>query len=508
VSRSQAAVLCCAVAACGRGAPPPPAATVTITIDRAASAVGNEAELLVPVEEAVAQLPRIGHLHGIARDGAATLVVELEPATDPLAAAGAIRDALSAVARLLPADAEAPVISVQDGLSKRVVAWTTNDAAAVRRLEGVAGVREVTPCGIGERLVRVRVDPSRLAAFGIDLARLVEALRTARVDAPEAALDLSLHEGVRLGDVAAIERGERRRCTAVTTEPRATAVVELAVAPGAELAAIQTALGDGAIVAGDVLHGSIGFSAGSSEERARIASELRDRARAVPGIRWLGIALDDDDPTGATVTVGLATGASAPAIAVALDQAAVARPGLGPLVLDGPGLVTSDVVLRGDDLDRLVAEARGAAATLRARAGIAAVACDPGDATPRVEIAIDRDRAAELGVAPAAIAEALQSLTPGGLRVPRATGAAGTGVVVEVDVDAAGGSIPRAVAVTGRDGPVRLDQLVTATTTTAPREIRREDRRRAVVLHVRAAPAITSDQLRAWIRDSVPSVAP
>jgi multidrug efflux pump subunit AcrB len=441
---------------------------VTVTVAwRGASPEAVESALLSPIEEAVDGVPRLAHLHGLAEDGLATVEVELEPGADPDAAVAAVRDALAEARARLPSDADAPVVQLQRGDVVHLAAWT-EDERAVDTIARTPGVRAVHACGVREPAMRVEIDSERTAALGLDLDPILDAARAFDGDDASAMGDLPIRESVRLSDVAQVVLTMERACQPVGG---AGLVLDIEVDARADLRAVRDVLrGVATEPEGEVLRGTLALPAGTTTEAAAVvAQRFVERAREAPGVAWIALAVTARE---VRVLAVVAPPAKPAEVAAALDRAAQ-LPGVGALALTGRGLDTTDVIIAGEDLDRILDDAAARTKTL---AGV--VTCDACERVPRTDLVIDRDRAATLGIRSDAIARALAAISDDGAYLRTLPG--GTTLRARAHGES--------VLLAGTDGLVPLDQLVTVSTTTAPRAIRHEDRRRAVVLHVRRVP--------------------
>lgn len=191
------------------------------------------------IEAATARVSGVRTVRSSSEENTARVSVEFRPDIDLNDAANDIREAVSRIERNLP-----------DGVEELTVVKADDDAQPILRLAissstlavdeltrliedqiqpeltSVDGVADVTMFGDRERVMRVRVDPSRLASYGLAVDDVAEALETARADVPagsfksvdqevrvranasvetpEQAAALRLREDVKLGDVAEI----------------------------------------------------------------------------------------------------------------------------------------------------------------------------------------------------------------------------------------------------------------------------------------------------------------
>ncbi|MFM2089881.1 MAG: hypothetical protein RLZZ127_370, partial [Planctomycetota bacterium] len=257
-----------------------------------ASPEAVEQALVVPIEEAAAQVPDALRIRSQARRGLATVTVELPLGSDVDAAASDLRQRLAQMGGRLPREAEPPSVRTTSPDDEPVLAlalagpvpprvlsdWSLHQVA--RDLRTVPGVGDVEVVGAGARAVRVWLDARRLQALGIAPGDVVDALRRNHLEAAAGSLDdgtgavglrllgeaadldafaripVQARNGVRLGDVALVEDGfgDGRNLYRVQGEPAQGLLIRkrpganaVAVADGvmARLPALAAALPEG-----------------------------------------------------------------------------------------------------------------------------------------------------------------------------------------------------------------------------------------------------------------------
>src|SRR5215213_6541427 len=147
-----------------------------------------ETEVSQRIEEAVNTVEGIQELRSVSSAGSSFVIVTFDLARDIDTAAQDIRDRVSSVVRQLPDDALPPVIAKfnNDTAAVLTVALSGNrslkeltevaDKVVKVQLERSAGVGEVQIVGGLERAINVWIDPDRLAAYGIPITAVREAL--------------------------------------------------------------------------------------------------------------------------------------------------------------------------------------------------------------------------------------------------------------------------------------------------------------------------------------------
>lgn len=188
-------------------------------------------------------------------------------------------------------------------------------------------------------------------------------------------------------------------------------------------------------------------------DRAQVAGAIRDRLAVLPG----------------SVTVGAPIGHR-------IDH-----------LLSG---VTAQIVVKifAEDLDAL----RNAAETLQARIatapGIVDLRVERQVRVPQLDLAMDYDRAASYGVAPAAIAEAVETLSSGKIVSTIVDGPRRYDVVLRLSDRERSTTGLADLLIETPAGPVPLRNLADVRETEGPNQILREDGRRRIVLSANAAP--------------------
>ncbi len=156
-----------------------------------------DAEVTSIVESAVARVSGVTSIRSSSEEDNFRIRAEFSPGVDIGAAAADIREAVSRVARQLPeaveqlrvikADADAsPVIRLAASsttVSAEALSRTVRDVV-VPELIAVDGVADIVVFGERQRLLRVVVDPLRLASYGLSVTDVAVALSNAPFDVP------------------------------------------------------------------------------------------------------------------------------------------------------------------------------------------------------------------------------------------------------------------------------------------------------------------------------------
>ncbi len=173
-----------------------------------------EQSIIEKQEEKLQGVAGVRHATSSASQGAGSVRLEFAPGTDPEAAMREVSDRLRQVSEY-PFGVDEPIVEASDPENKDYIAWIVVSANGARNVDGtefdvrtlqdfvkdrvqpqierVKGVAEVNVLGGRERVFQVRVEPTALAARGITLAKVADALTLANKNVPGG----SLREGKR-----------------------------------------------------------------------------------------------------------------------------------------------------------------------------------------------------------------------------------------------------------------------------------------------------------------------
>ncbi len=213
-----------------------PVVTVRAFFD-GASPETMDAEVTSVIEGAVARVSGIKTINAASEENNARVRAEFAPNIDLDTAANDIREAVAAIERELPegveditivkADADAaPIIRlalVSDRLSQEALTQIAEEDVATE-LSAISGVATVDLFGHQEEVLRIVIQPMRLASYGLSIDDLAEVLKSTSLDVPAGSFKsddqlllvradasvwrpadmeaLALRDDVRLGDVA------------------------------------------------------------------------------------------------------------------------------------------------------------------------------------------------------------------------------------------------------------------------------------------------------------------
>jgi multidrug efflux pump len=174
-----------------------PIVSVNVVLPGAAPAV-VESEIVEPLEAEINTIEGLRRLTSSAGQEVATLVAEFELWRNIDVATQDVRDAVERARRLLPQDAEAPIVRKLE-LDAQPIMWIalTGDArwddvrltdyaenVLRQRLETVRGVGQIRIGGRRMYAVRIRLDIERLAAHHLTVHDVVRTIQASNVDIP------------------------------------------------------------------------------------------------------------------------------------------------------------------------------------------------------------------------------------------------------------------------------------------------------------------------------------
>ncbi|WP_017730660.1 efflux RND transporter permease subunit [Nafulsella turpanensis] len=161
-----------------------------------------EAQITEPLEESINGIAGIKTLTSTSADGSSNIRVEFELGADLEAAANDVRDKVSRARRNLPDDAEPPIVTKADADSQPIVFLNissdertllelTDIAENIfkERLQTIPGVSEVRIWGEREYAMRLQMDPSRMASYGVTPMDVMSRLTANNVELPSGKIE-------------------------------------------------------------------------------------------------------------------------------------------------------------------------------------------------------------------------------------------------------------------------------------------------------------------------------
>lgn len=155
-----------------------------------------ESQVSQVIEEAVNTVEGIEELRSVSGQGQSIVIATFSLNRNIEAAAQDVRDRVATVIRRLPDDAEAPIVSKFDNDSSPVITAALSGELSIRELTEIAdkvirpelerstGVGQVSIVGGLERTVNVDIDAERLAALGIPITSVRDAIQQQNADVP------------------------------------------------------------------------------------------------------------------------------------------------------------------------------------------------------------------------------------------------------------------------------------------------------------------------------------
>jgi HAE1 family hydrophobic/amphiphilic exporter-1 len=156
-----------------------------------------EQEVVERMEEAFNALSGIDEIRSTSVDGFATIIVQFVFSKDPDQAAQDVRDAISGIRNDLPTEMKEPILKKFDPNDLPIVSLTLSsdrlqtpelsllaDPGLTRTLRGINGVAQVTVQGGVDRELSVDVRPADLAAAGVTVGEVVQAVQAQNLAAP------------------------------------------------------------------------------------------------------------------------------------------------------------------------------------------------------------------------------------------------------------------------------------------------------------------------------------
>jgi hydrophobic/amphiphilic exporter-1 (mainly G- bacteria), HAE1 family len=168
-----------------------------------------EREVTKKIEESINTVEGIKHVESISQEGLSNIVVFFHLEVSTQVAAQDIRGKVAGIRGELPREIEEPIVQRIDPGALPIVSVAVNapgltpqaatdlaDKLVKRRLETVPGVGAVNLVGQSTREIQVVVDRSRLEAYHVSLAEVVQALGKENIDAPAGSTDRGATESL------------------------------------------------------------------------------------------------------------------------------------------------------------------------------------------------------------------------------------------------------------------------------------------------------------------------
>lgn len=157
-----------------------------------------ESQITEPLEKSINGIDGIRNISSSSNQGSSNITIEFNLDKNIDDAANDVRDKVSQAARSLPKDIDGnPVVSKADANSQAVITMTIQsdkrdvmelsdyaENVISERLQTISGVSSVQIQGQRRYAMRIRIDPAKLAAYGLTSSDLVEALNRENVELP------------------------------------------------------------------------------------------------------------------------------------------------------------------------------------------------------------------------------------------------------------------------------------------------------------------------------------
>jgi HAE1 family hydrophobic/amphiphilic exporter-1 len=165
-----------------------------------------ESEVTQVVEDAVATVAGIEELRSISNDGTSFVIITFALDRNIDAAVQDVRDSISGVSNRLPREVDPPVVSKSDLDSSPILTLAVSGPRTANELyfyaeryvkgiiESAGGVGQVTIAGAADRAIQVQVDANRLAAYGMSILQVRDALVQQNTEVPGGRVDEGFRE--------------------------------------------------------------------------------------------------------------------------------------------------------------------------------------------------------------------------------------------------------------------------------------------------------------------------
>lgn len=165
-----------------------------------------ESEVSQVIEDAVATVAGIDELRSISSDGSSFVILTFGLDRNVDSAVQDVRDAVSGVSNRLPREVFPPVVSKSDLDSSPVMTLAVSGPRTSSELyymadrfvkgiiESASGVGEVSIVGAADRAIQVNIDAERLAAHGLSILQVREALTRQNAEVPGGRVDEGYRE--------------------------------------------------------------------------------------------------------------------------------------------------------------------------------------------------------------------------------------------------------------------------------------------------------------------------
>lgn len=176
---------------------------VTVRTDYVgANADVMESQITEPLEESINGISGIRSISSTSSDGRSTITVEFGLETDLEDAANDVRDRVSRAVRLLPPDANPPIVTKADAGGDFILSISLQspqrsllelsdiaNRTFKERLQTVNGVAEIVIWGEKKYAMKLQLDPVKMSAYGITPQDIRNALQRENVELPSGIIE-------------------------------------------------------------------------------------------------------------------------------------------------------------------------------------------------------------------------------------------------------------------------------------------------------------------------------
>ena len=195
--------------------------TVTVTVTETGAAPSElETQVAEVIEDAVAGLDDVDTVSSSLSEGSSVTSIAFVLGTNINRATSDVQNAVNGVIGNLPAGATTPIVKRVENTGNAILTYVVDapamspdalswyiDNDLAKNLLSVSGVGSVTRSGGVDRIIQVKLDPSRLSALGITATQVSQALVDVNVNKPGGRLTVGGQEQTirTLGSVSTVE---------------------------------------------------------------------------------------------------------------------------------------------------------------------------------------------------------------------------------------------------------------------------------------------------------------
>lgn len=161
-----------------------------------------ETQITEPLEQSVNGIAGIRSISSVSRDGGSNITVEFTLDVDLETAANDVRDKVSQAVRLLPADVDPPIVTKADADASPIIIMNISSSGRSlmdlsdfaenvykERLQTIPGVSSVAVWGGQRYSMRLRIDPSKLAAYSLTPLDVRSAMLRENIELPSGRIE-------------------------------------------------------------------------------------------------------------------------------------------------------------------------------------------------------------------------------------------------------------------------------------------------------------------------------